>query len=113
MRALVLSPGRCLTLFLALQLADVPILCPEAQGASSTEMASPFSATASIQPPDGARNPGQNETVCACPCHSVFQAARQPDLLDARIWIRFLIASAARPLSERDGKLDHPPQNFL
>ncbi len=119
MRALALLLGRSLALLFALELADVPIICPEERAGEETRSAPPaltatsLGGTASVQVPDCPGNPEQSETDCSCPCHSVFQAAVQPDLADARVWIGLSSSSPARPLNLRDGAIDHPPQNLL
>ena len=114
MRALASVLGKLLLLFLALQVADLPIICADERPSgevsspatrSADELASMELSTLGASIDDG--------VCCFCPCHLNFRAATASELPSSGSSIQLIVSPRVRPIPEPPRSLDHPPQNLL
>lgn len=110
MRRLASFSGRSLLLFLALAVADVPIICADERPSdeASSNAARPVDnlvSTAGASIDDG--------VCCFCPCHSSFRSATASLLPSSGSWAELIASPHARGIPEPLRSLDHPPQNLL
>jgi hypothetical protein len=114
MRGIVSFLGRFLLLFLALQVADVPIICVDER--PSDEISSP--GVRSAGDPASLRLSTAGATIddgvcCFCPCHLNFRPATASDLLSSGISVQLIASPLVRGIPGPPRSLDHPPQNLL
>jgi len=114
MRALASLLGRFLLLFLALQVADVPIICADER--PSDPISSPAVRPADDLDSAKVSTPGasiDDGVCCFCPCHSSFRSATVSQLPSSGSSVELIASPRARGIPEPPRSLDHPPQNLL
>jgi len=106
--------GRLLLLFLALEVADVPIICADERPSdeisspavrSADDLTSVKSSTAGASIDDG--------VCCFCPCHLPFRAATASELPTSGSSVQVIASPRVRGIPGPPRSLDHPPQNLL
>ena len=116
MRARLFAVFRVAAVFVALEVADLPILC----GDEWTDVSAPAAeSVASVEVPGGgemfasANSAGAPADCCYCPCHLTIAGT---SVVDAE-GLRFANDSAPDPLAlllvSRPSDIEHPPQNLL
>jgi len=113
MRRLASFFGRSLLLFLALAVADVPIICADERPSDevSSHAERPADDLADVKvTADASLDDG---VCCFCPCHSSFRSATASPLPSSRSSIELIAASGVRGIPGPPRSLDHPPQNLL
>jgi hypothetical protein len=113
MRSRLYAVFRLAAIFVALEVADLPILCGDEWGGTgpAAEMASADGAGTVVSPVSAVS--AEDADCCFCPCHMTFAGTR----VTAAEGLRFARDSAADPVAlplvSRPSDIDHPPQNLL
>jgi hypothetical protein len=114
MRGIASSLGPFLLLFLALAVADVPLICADERPSDeiSDSVVLPSDDLASVKL-SAAGTSIDDGICCFCPCHSNFRTATASELPPSGPSVDRIASPRAMEIPGPPRSLDHPPQNLL
>ena len=114
MRRLPSFFGRSLLLFLAVGVADVPIICADERPSDGVSCSAVRSADDLASAKLSTSGASINDGVCCfCQCHSTFRTATALELPFSGSSVERIVPPRVKTIPGPSRSLDHPPQNLF